>query len=147
MEGAPIEVGDGLGTTVTLVVDVPRAGGSGRRRGRSVTERPTVLLVDDRAVVRAGIRMLLEAQADVTVVAEASSAEDAIAVVLDRDPDVIVTDLSMEGIRGASVVEAFVDSVPERTDPRAVHGGQPGGSPASARGGGEGLHAQGSRFS
>ena len=77
-----------------------------------MSERPTVLLVDDHAVVRAGIRMLLESQADVTVVAEASSAEDAIAVVLDRDRDVIVTDLSMEGIRGASVVEAFVDRFP-----------------------------------
>jgi two-component system response regulator NreC len=32
--------------------------------------------------------------------------------VLDRDPDVIVTDLSMDGIRGASVVEAFVDRFP-----------------------------------
>lgn len=52
---------------------------SGRCAGRSVSERPTVLLVDDHAVVRAGIRMLLESQADVTVVAEASSAEDAIA--------------------------------------------------------------------
>lgn len=44
-----------------------------------MSERPTVLLVDDHAVVRAGIRMLLESQADVTVVPEASSAEDAIA--------------------------------------------------------------------
>ena len=77
-----------------------------------MSERPTVLLVDDHAVVRAGIRMLLESRADVTVVTEASSAEDAIAVVLDHDPDVIVTDLSMEGIRGASVVEAFVDRFP-----------------------------------
>jgi two-component system, NarL family, response regulator NreC len=77
-----------------------------------VSERPTVMLVDDHAVVRAGIRMLLESQADVTVVAEASSAEDALAVVLDRDPDVIVTDLSMDGIRGASVVEALVDRFP-----------------------------------
>ena len=38
-------------------------------------------------------------------------------------------------------------SVPERADPRVVHGRQPGGRPASARGGGEGLHAQGSRCS
>ena len=78
-----------------------------------MSERPTVLLVDDQAVVRAGIRMLLESQADVTVVAEASSPEDALSVVLDRDPDVIVTDLSMDGIRGASVVEAFVDRFPD----------------------------------
>jgi two-component system response regulator NreC len=56
--------------------------------------------------------MLLESQADVTVVAEASSAEEALEIGLDRDPDVIVTDLSMEGLRGAAVVEAFSDRFP-----------------------------------
>lgn len=73
---------------------------------------PTVLLVDDHAVVRAGIRMLLESRANVSVVAEASSAEEALEIGLDRDPDVIVTDLSMEGRRGASVVEAFAERFP-----------------------------------
>ncbi len=92
-----------------------------------MTERPTVLLVDDHAVVRAGIRLLLESQADVAVVAEASSAEEALDIVLDADPDVIVTDLSMEGIRGASVVEAFASRFPERANPRALDGRQPGG--------------------
>ena len=72
----------------------------------------TVLLVDDHAVVRAGIRMLLEAQSNVTVVAEASSAEEALELALEDDPDVIVTDLSMEGRRGAAVVEAFVERFP-----------------------------------
>ena len=73
---------------------------------------PTVMLVDDHAVVRAGIRMLLESQANVTVVAEASSAEEALEIGLARDPDVIVTDLSMDGRRGASVVEAFAERFP-----------------------------------
>jgi two-component system response regulator NreC len=77
-----------------------------------VSDLPTVMLVDDHAVVRAGIRMLLESQANVTVVAEASSAEEALEISMDRDPDVIVTDLSMGGLRGASVVEAFVDRFP-----------------------------------
>lgn len=72
----------------------------------------TVLLVDDHAVVRAGIRMLLEAQTDVTVVAEASSAEEALELALEDDPDVIVTDLSMGGRRGAAVVEVFVERFP-----------------------------------
>jgi two-component system response regulator NreC len=73
---------------------------------------PTVMLVDDHAVVRAGIRMLLESQANVGVVAEASSAEEALEIRLDRDPDVIVTDLSMDGRRGASVVEALAGRFP-----------------------------------
>ena len=72
----------------------------------------TALLVDDHAVVRAGIRLLLESQPGVSVVAEASSAEEALEVSLDRDPDVIVTDLSMEGLRGAAVVQAFAGRFP-----------------------------------
>ena len=75
-------------------------------------DAPTVLLVDDHAVVRAGIRMLLESRANVSVVAEASSAEEALGIGLEADPDVIVTDLSMEGLRGASVVEAFAERFP-----------------------------------
>jgi two-component system response regulator NreC len=78
-----------------------------------VSELPTVMLVDDHAVVRAGIRMLLESQANVSVVAEASSAEEALEVVLERDPDVIVSDLSMEGRREASVVHAFAQRFPD----------------------------------
>jgi two-component system response regulator NreC len=72
----------------------------------------TAMLVDDHAVVRAGIRSLLESQPGVSVVAEASSAEEALELSLDRDPDVIVTDLSMEGLRGAAVVQAFADRFP-----------------------------------
>ena len=78
-----------------------------------MSDLPTVMLVDDHAVVRAGIRMLLESQANVTVVAEAASAEEALEIMLDRDPDVIVTDLSMGGLRGAPVVEAFVERYPD----------------------------------
>jgi two-component system response regulator NreC len=73
----------------------------------------TAMLVDDHAVVRAGIRLLLESQPGVSVVAEASSAEEALEMSLDRDPDVIVTDLSMEGLRGAAVVEAFAERFPD----------------------------------
>lgn len=75
-------------------------------------EAATVMLVDDHAVVRAGIRLLLESQPGISVVAEASSAEEALHMSLDRDPDLIVTDLSMEGLRGAAVVEAFVEHFP-----------------------------------
>lgn len=75
-------------------------------------EATSVLLVDDHAVVRAGIRLLLESQPGVSVVGEASSAEEALRMSLERDPDLIVTDLSMEGLRGAAVVEAFVEHFP-----------------------------------
>lgn len=49
-------------------------------------EAATVMLVDDHAVVRAGIRLLLESQPGVSVVAEASSAEEALRLSLDVTP-------------------------------------------------------------
>ena len=62
-----------------------------------------VLLVDDHMVVRIGFRMLLEATADIRVVAEADSAESACQQVLAVHPDVIVMDI---GLGETSGVEA-----------------------------------------
>jgi two-component system response regulator NreC len=73
----------------------------------------TAMLVDDHAVVRAGVRLLIDAQTSLSVVAEASSAEEALQASLDRDPDLIVTDLSLEGLHGAAVVEAFAERFPD----------------------------------
>lgn len=84
-----------------------------RARATAVTGSTTAMLVDDHAVVRAGIRLLLESQTSLSVVAEASSAEEALQASLDRDPDLIVTDLSMEGFHGAAVVEAFAERFPD----------------------------------
>ena len=77
--------------------------------GETVT--PTIL-VDDHAVVRAGVRLLLESQPGISVVAEASSAEEALRLHLDQDPELIVTDLSMRGLRGSAVVEALARRFP-----------------------------------
>jgi two-component system, NarL family, response regulator NreC len=72
----------------------------------------TAMLVDDQAVVRAGVRLLLDAQTSLSVVAEASSVEEALQASLDRDPDLIVTDLSLEGLHGTAVVEALAERFP-----------------------------------
>lgn len=64
-----------------------------------------VLLVDDHAVVRAGLRLLIEQQGDMRVCGETASVEDAIA--LDCEPDVILLDLVLgHGARGQDVVLA-----------------------------------------
>ena len=63
-------------------------------------------------VVRAGLRLLLESQPDISVVAEASSADEALRLPLDEDPELIVTDLSMQGLSGAAVVEALAERFP-----------------------------------
>jgi two-component system invasion response regulator UvrY len=59
-----------------------------------------VMLVDDHAVVRTGFRLLLQAQPEVTVVAEAESGEVACQRYLELTPDVVVLDLAMPGMGG-----------------------------------------------
>lgn len=60
-----------------------------------------VLLVDDHAVLRAGLRMLLSAQPDLDVVGEAGTSAEAYELALQAQPDLLVLDLSLPG--GASL--------------------------------------------
>jgi DNA-binding NarL/FixJ family response regulator len=59
-----------------------------------------VLIVDDQELVRAGFRMILEAQEDIEVVAEASDGEQAIVEAERSDPDVILMDIRMPNMDG-----------------------------------------------
>lgn len=63
-----------------------------------------VLLVDDHAVVRAGFRLLLSSAENITVVAEAERAEQALMLFAEFQPDIVVTDLSMPGIGGLECI-------------------------------------------
>jgi two-component system invasion response regulator UvrY len=59
-----------------------------------------VMLVDDHAVVRTGFRLLLQAQKEFAVVAEADSGESACQLYFQHNPDVVVMDLAMPGMGG-----------------------------------------------
>ncbi len=65
-----------------------------------------VLVVDDHAVVRSGIRLLLEAEEDIEVVAEAGTAEEAVRATRLEKPDVVLLDVVMPGRSG---IEATPD--------------------------------------
>ena len=56
-----------------------------------------IVLADDHAVVRAGLRLLLDADADFEVVAEAADTDEVLRAVLSHKPDVLVLDLNMPG--------------------------------------------------
>jgi two-component system response regulator NreC len=66
------------------------------------TKKPRlrVLLADDHITVRHGLRLIIEGQPDMSVVAEAGDGESAIAQALAVKPDVIVMDISMPGMTG-----------------------------------------------
>lgn len=65
-----------------------------------MTDPTTVLLVDDHAMFRAGLRALLESETGFQVVGEASSGEEAVERTLELKPDVVLMDLSMPGSNG-----------------------------------------------
>lgn len=59
-----------------------------------------IMLVDDHEIVRAGLRMLLQSQSDMEIVAEASSGAEALELIQACKPDVILMDVSMEEMNG-----------------------------------------------
>ncbi len=62
-----------------------------------MTESITVLIVDDHALVREGVRGYLEAQPDISIAGEAASGEEAVRLAADLVPDVVLMDLVMPG--------------------------------------------------
>lgn len=69
-----------------------------------------VLLVDDHPVVRAGIRNLLEQAPDITVVGEASNGAEALRLVSELLPDVLLLDMEMPGLSGNEVAQKLQES-------------------------------------
>lgn len=72
-----------------------------------------VLIVDDHALVRSGLRAVLDATDDCEVVGEASTGEEAVALAPDVAPDVVVMDLSMPGTGGVPATAALRAAMPE----------------------------------
>ena len=65
-----------------------------------MTDRISILITDDHALVRQGIRAFLELQPDLTVLGEADSGETAVRMAAELVPDVALMDLVMPGIGG-----------------------------------------------
>jgi two-component system, NarL family, response regulator LiaR len=69
-----------------------------------VTELISVLIADDHAIVRQGVRAFLETQSDLAVVGEAESGDEAVRLVAELVPDVALIDLVMPGMDGVEAM-------------------------------------------
>jgi len=79
-----------------------------------------VLLVDDQALVRAGFRMILDAEADVDVVGEASDGREAIDQVRSLRPDVVLMDIRMPELDGLEATRRIVADFQSDGAPRIL---------------------------
>jgi two-component system, NarL family, response regulator NreC len=73
----------------------------------------TVVLADDHEIVRDGIRLVLESEADILVVAEASTGEDAVRYVLGHKPSVLLLDLNMPGTPSLELLPSIRERSPD----------------------------------
>lgn len=71
-----------------------------------------IMLVDDHDLVRMGVRRLLEDNSDLDIVGEACNGEDAIGMVKDLNPDIVLLDLNMPGIGGLETTKKIKHLTP-----------------------------------
>jgi len=77
-----------------------------------------VLIVDDQALVRTGFRMILDAQPDIEVIAEASDGNQAVRLAQQRSPDVVLMDVRMPALDGIAATRLLAG--PEAPRPMRV---------------------------
>lgn len=72
-----------------------------------------LLLVDDHAIVRSGLRMLLQAEEDMEIIGESATGEESVRAVLDLQPDVVIMDVAMPDMTGIEATRRIKAASPD----------------------------------
>jgi len=72
-----------------------------------------IVIIDDHPLMRKGLAMSLESEADIRVAAQAASAEDGLGIIEAEDPDLVVVDISLPGMSGIELVKQVQAIRPE----------------------------------
>lgn len=114
-----IESSPGAGSVFTIDLPPEAARARGVRGGAgdslladAAGRKTSVVIVDDHAVIRQGLVLLLNEEPDLEVVGEAESGESAIDLVRQLRPDVAVMDLTMPGLHGDEATRAILQEAP-----------------------------------
>lgn len=86
---------------------------SSRPRARSSPALISILLADDHTLIRRGLRVLLEAEADMAVVGEAQDGRQAVEMVMQLRPAVVVMDIAMPLLNGLEATRQILEAVPK----------------------------------
>jgi two-component system response regulator DevR len=89
-----------------------RLRGAGEEGGGERVTKIRIAVVDDHEVVRHGLRLSLELEADMVVAGEARTGEEAIALAREIKPDVMLLDVRMEGTEGPEVCRRVLEVAP-----------------------------------
>ncbi|HLA44176.1 MAG TPA: response regulator transcription factor [Aggregatilineales bacterium] len=72
-----------------------------------------VVIIDDHAVVRAGMRMLLESDPEIVIVGEGENGEEALERARELNPDVMIMDVTMPGMNGIEATRLIKEETPD----------------------------------
>lgn len=98
----------------TTIPTVSASGSSGETEGQqSASEGISIVLADDHTVVRRALRMLLDAEPEFEVVAEAVDADSAVRYALGHKPDVLILDLNMPGRPSLEAIPDILEASPD----------------------------------
>ncbi len=89
------------------------AGSRYPREGRVPGSPIRVVVVEDHGLVRAGMNQLVDSEPDLTVVGEAGDTDEALAVLVEKQPDVALVDLQIPGAGGVELLRRLRERAPE----------------------------------